>query len=315
MNAILKESIREFLKVESIKDKNVEYQIISEEDKGKYTQRLISYPGYGEDIIKAFMLIPKGAGPFPAVLVHHQNNGERFLGKSEVCGSVGDLYQAFGPSLANRGIIVLAPDSICFEERRNFYNYGAEPNEEMDWLQHYNEMCYRILKGETLIKKVLEDAAIGISLLRINSLVNNSRIGVLGHSYGGITVLFQGALDSRITFACSSGAVCSYKNKIMNGTGKEMATVIPGFINMFEIEDLVKCFAPKNLLIVSANEDKYSRDADKIFEVAKETYKEMDVEDRLEHKRYSGGHSLDEERFNYIVDWIISECHKRPDFA
>jgi dienelactone hydrolase len=44
-------------------------------------------------------------------------------------------------------------------------------------------------------------------------MVDKSRIGVLGHSYGGNTVLFQAAINEEIKFACSSSAACIYKNK------------------------------------------------------------------------------------------------------
>src|SRR5690554_618465 len=220
----LRKDIQSFLKV-NIVNSNISYDLFKEEDYGDYTQKLIIYPGSEDDQIKAYLLIPKGKGPFPGVLVHHQHNGERHLGKSEVCGLVGDRYQAFGPELVKKGIAVLAPDSICFEDRRS-NKKGVEPDDEFsDFLQHYNEMCYRILKGESLMKKVIEDATKGISLLRNLTNIDNNNIGILGHSYGGNTVLFQGALDERIKFACTSGAVCSYKNKINNKTGIEMAEV------------------------------------------------------------------------------------------
>ena len=120
--------------------------------------------------------------------------------------------------------------------------------------------------------------------------------------------MFQGALDERIKFTCSSGAVCSYKNKMKNGTGIEMAEVIPGFINNFEIEDLVKCFVKRDLLILSATEDKYSKDADEIYETAKNYFKQMGIEQSVVLKRFKGGHKLDEDRFKYIIDWVVSKA-------
>src|SRR5690554_4828841 len=103
----LRKDIQSFLKV-NIVNSNISYDLFKEEDYGDYTQKLIIYPGSEDDQIKAYLLIPKGKGPFPGVLVHHQHNGERHLGKSEVCGLVGDRYQAFGPELVKKGIAVLA---------------------------------------------------------------------------------------------------------------------------------------------------------------------------------------------------------------
>ena len=45
-----------------------------------------------------------------------------------------------------------------------------------------------------------------------------------GHSMGGNTVQFLSALDERISFACSSGSACSYKNRMANGVRSEEHT-------------------------------------------------------------------------------------------
>ncbi|MBI3258634.1 MAG: hypothetical protein HYZ54_04015, partial [Ignavibacteriae bacterium] len=63
---------------------NTQFITLSTEDKGDYDQLLIEYEGYEKDQIPAYFLIPKGEGPFPAVLIHHQHNSEWHLGKSEV---------------------------------------------------------------------------------------------------------------------------------------------------------------------------------------------------------------------------------------
>jgi dienelactone hydrolase len=274
-----------------------------------YIRSLIAYRGREGDSIPAYLLLPKGSGPFPAVLVNHQHNGERHLGKSEVCGLVGDPLQAFGPALAQRGIAVLAPDSICFEDRRRNQT-GIEPDEDADadWLQHYNEMSYRLVLGDTLMRKVLDDAALGISLLQAHPAINKEVVGVLGHSYGGNTVLFHAGLDTRLRFACASGAACTYQNKMRHETGIEMAQVIPGFAQRFDIPDLVRCVAPRRLLIVSATEDKFARDAEAIVASAQEFFAHLGAEHHLEHKRYDGGHALTQERFEAIVAWIEGCC-------
>lgn len=303
INDQLRLNINEFIKLNK-QNRAPDYKVIYQDELDEYTRLLINYVGSEDDTIPAFLLIPKGDGPFPAVLIHHQHNGERHLGKSEVCGLSGNPLQAFGTELVKKGFIVLAPDSICFEDRRNNKN-GITPDEE-DFLQHYNEMCYRILKGSSLMKKVLEDADIGFNILKNHQMVDKNRIGVLGHSYGGNTVLFQTAINEEIKFACSSGAACTYKNKIECATGIEMAEVIPGFIEKYDIFDLVKCIAPRPILIVSATNDKYSKDAEYIELQSKNAFEELGVAENLEHKKYNGGHALTKERFDYIIGWIVN---------
>lgn len=304
----LRGEIKNFLNFKSEKAK-VEFEIHAKHKKENYTRFLLSYTGDEGDKISAYLLVPNGEGPFPGALINHQHNSEWQLGKSEVCGLAGDSLNAFGSHLANKVVVVLAPDSICFEDRRRTKS-GLEKDENKDWLQHYNEMCYRLVKGDTLMRKVLSDASLGVSLLSSHPAVDSSRIGTLGHSYGGNIVLFLSALDERIKFACSSGAACSYQNKMSAGTGIEMAEVIPGFAEKFAISDLVKCIAPRNLLLVSATEDKYSKDANKVEEKGRKAYAALGEPDKLEHKRFKGSHQLTEKRFNYIVNWVANQCLK-----
>jgi dienelactone hydrolase len=277
--------------------------------KRAYTMSRIQFAGDEGDQIPAFLITPPGEGPFPAVLVHHQHHSQRHIGKSEVCGLAGDRWQAFGPALARRGVAVLAPDSICFEDRRRGVR-GTEPHAN-DVSQHYDEMCYRLLRGDTLMRKVLSDSAQAISLLREHPLIDPGRIGILGHSYGGNTVLFHAALDARIRFACASGAACSYQYKMAHQIGIEMAEVIPGFADRFDIHDLVGCMAPRPVLIVSATEDVFSQDADQIVQRAKAAYAATGREAQLEHVRYPGGHALDAERFERIVGWMTNATGDR----
>jgi dienelactone hydrolase len=299
----LRNQIREFLGFR-VSDSPLSFVTHEGVEEDQYRRLRISYTSEEGDLIPAFLLLPHGKGPFPAVLVHHQHHGQRHFGKSEVCGLVGDPLQAFGPTLARREMIVLAPDSICFEDRRR-NRTGTEPD-GADGEQHYNELCYRLLNGDTLMRKVLSDSAQGISLLGAHPQVDPERIGMMGHSYGGNTVLFHGALDERIRFACSSGAACSYHFKVTNQLGIEMAEVIPGFATRFDIADLVTCFAPRSILIVSATDDPLSQDAESIVISAKETCAAMGMVEHIEHHRYQGEHSLTQERFDDIVSWLVS---------
>ena len=283
---------------------SVEYRILEYVKEDGYTRQKIEYDSYG-DKVSAFLLLPETLGNNPAILINHQHNREHHLGKSEVCGVAGNPLQAFGPELAKRGFVVLAPDAICFEERRK------DPSVEgFDFWQHFDEMCYRILKGEYLIKKVLEDAMNGITLLSSLEFVNNTRIGTLGHSMGGNTVLFLSALDERIAFSCASGSACTYENRMKNNVGIEMSSVIPNFYDKYDIDDLVSCVAPRRLLIVSAEDDKYSKNADYIVEKASTVFSKYDAIQNLHHKRYPGGHALTEERFDFIVEWLETNGQK-----
>lgn len=52
--------------------------------------------------------------------------------------------------------------------------------------------------------------------------------------------LFHGALDERIKYICSSGALASFTRRLNNVTGIEMASIISGFIQKYEMIDVLK---------------------------------------------------------------------------
>ena len=295
--------LREFLNLSEFPS-HVDFEVLEEVRLDKFCQQLIKYRSLEGDWIFAYMLIPASSGPHPAIIVHHQHNGERHFGKSEVIGLAGNPLQAFGPSLAGIGYVVLAPDSICFEDRRSNKKGIEQDSEEADWLQHFNEMTYRLVNGDSLMRKVLDDAGVGVSLLTGLPFVVKNQIGVFGHSYGGNTALFQGATDDRIQFVCASGALCSYKHKIDAGTGLEMALVVPDIALHSDFDKILSVIAPREVLIVSAEEDKYSKDAVSICEAVKEKFTRTDGSCKLSHFRDRGGHAMTKQRFQTITDWV-----------
>jgi dienelactone hydrolase len=125
-----------------------------------------------EDVIPAYLAVPTGGGPFPAVVIFHQHAGQRHLGKSEVIGLIGDKFRAFGPPLAR-----VVSDSIAFEGRRPA-GEGTDPRDD-DWDQHYNELAYRLVVGETVMHKVLQDAMVAVSALSAREDVDSDRLGAL----------------------------------------------------------------------------------------------------------------------------------------
>ena len=83
-----------------------------------------------------------------------------------------------------------------------------------------------------------------------------------------------------------------------------MASEIPNFHGKYDIYDVVSCIAPRRLLIVSSDSDKYSKDAAYIVEKASSAYAKWSALGNLEQKQYQGSHAITEERFYDIIKWI-----------
>lgn len=262
--------------------------------------------------VPAYLLLPDGDDVVPGVVVHHQHAGQRHLGKSEVCGLAGDPWQAFGPALARNGVAVLAPDSICFEDRRPHLT-GIKADEEADFLYHFNEMAHRLVRGELLVSEVIMDGLAATAVLSSHPRVDAERVGIAGHSYGGNTVILQVPLDRRVAFACASGAACSYSRKFAEGTGLEFSLVIPRFTDVGDVGDVLRLAAPRRFLIASADGDKYAADAHELVEAAGSAWEQGETQ--LEHQSSGQGHALDQQRFEQIVQWITETAHARVVLA
>lgn len=263
-----------------------------------YTRERIEYRGLEGDPIPAFLFMPTGRAPKGGVVVFHQHNGEFHFGKSEVAGLVGDPFMAFGPALARRGLAVLAPDALTFEDRRAGVR-GVQPD-TYDWRQHYNAMSYRLLDGDTLMRKGLDDAQRAIGVLIDASGVDPSRVGVAGHSFGGTTAMYHAAVDPRCRFAAISGAVGSFDSRRRADTGILLFETVPGLATWLDTHDVLAAIAPRPTLVVSGTQDKYSRDADEV--VARVPG------DFITALRVDGGHALEQVRFDAIVEWIVGQA-------
>lgn len=245
-------------------------------DCGPYIREKITYEVEPGDTVSAYVCVPKDlTSPAPAVFCHHQHHGEFDIGKSEVVGLMGDPDQAYASELAERGYITFAPDAIAFEER----NWASPGSSE------YHELATRLVRGQTLMAKVLYDAMQGINYLTSRSDVDNDRIGFIGHSYGGRMALWLPAFDARIKSSVSNCGCVSYEDSVGRDAGIQMEFCIPGFMQQHDVKDVVSLFKDCALLISATSDDKWSRGAESLYNAVRPV-----LGNTVELKTYSGKH-------------------------
>lgn len=283
----IKQMLGPFPKAADLNSKTIE-----KVDCGSYFREKVSYEVEPGERVFAYVCIPKNiTSPTPAIFCHHQHNGEFDIGKSEVVGLMGNHDQAYASELAERGYITFAPDAIAFEERN-----WASPNSS-----EYYELATRLVKGETLMAKVLQDAIQGLNYLLERPEVDQERIGFIGHSYGGRMALWLPAFDSRIKTAVSHCGCVSYEDSLVREVGIQMEFCIPGFIVTHDVKDVVKNFKDCSLLISATTDDKWSRGADKLYDAVKDS-----LGDKVKLKTYPGKHSFTAEMREYAYKFIES---------
>lgn len=270
-----------------------ETAVIEEIDCGAYRRQLIEYTVEPEDRIRAFLCIPHNiVSPTPAVFCFHQHAGNRLLGKSEVVGLAGDSDQAYASELAQRGYITLAPDAICFEDR-------CQDKESPDY-SHLHELHKRLIRGQTLLGKVLHDVSAGIDLLIDLPDVDPERIGFIGHSYGGRTALFAPVFDRRIKASVCNCGSTNYRDM----QGIQFDFIVPGFLQYGDIEDVVRLIEPTNLLILGGDQDHWSIGIEEMAAYAQPAFQQG----VLDWEVYPGGHQftpeMRERAFRFLEDHL-----------
>jgi dienelactone hydrolase len=123
-----------------------------------FTERDVTV-GEGEWKLPGTLTVPKGAGPFPAVVLVHgsgPNDRDETVGGSKV-------FKDLAEGLASRGIVVLR-----YEKRTRQYGPRVAA------IKHY-----------TVAEETVDDAAKAAALLRTQKEVDPNKVFVLGHSLGG----------------------------------------------------------------------------------------------------------------------------------
>lgn len=161
--------------------------------------------GIGGEMVDAFMLVPDGDGPFPAVLVPYYD-AQTGIGK-------GVELRDFGWQLAKRGFVTLSigkPNSgVNFDNPRDAGHRG----------QYFGSEG-KVVKTQPLSALAFA-AANAHTFLASRPEVYADRIGIVGHSFGGKWSLFASCLYEK--FACAAwsdaGIVFDERNRRKENPG------------------------------------------------------------------------------------------------
>ena len=274
-----------------------EGKVIETQEFENYVQQKVSYLVESNERINAYICIPKYINSkMPAIICHHQHSSKYNQAKSEMVGLIGDPDLAYAKELACAGFITLSADSIAFEDR----NW----NNESWWGTEYYELVTRIIKGRTLIEKVLSDISAGINYLASRSEVNIDKIGFIGHSYGGRMAVWSPVYDRRIKVSVSNCFCKNIKNSIPKDkkTRIPMEYCVPNILKYGDVEDVVRLINPCHLYLSATKDDKWSKDAELIYNYAKDSF----IDSEIKLKIWPGDHAftkeMREEAYAFLKD-------------
>lgn len=272
-----------------------ELSVLGEEKRDGYTARKIEFALSKYYKVRAYMLIPDGKGPFPAINLLHDHGAHLFIGKEKMIRPFDEdsvvikdaddwqwrVYagQYMGDYLARHGYVVFSADAPMWGERgraegvdRNLYDIIAG-----------NMMMY----GRDLSAFMTYDDIAATDMLATFPEVDAERIGCAGCSMGAYRAWMLSALSDKIKIGA---AVCwmvttdvqmtwRYGRKENGG----FANCIPGLRQYLDYPHIASLACPKPMIFINGSQDKLFPvpGVEKAFNIMRDVWKSQNADDRL----------------------------------
>ena len=282
-----------------------EAKVLYEEQRDGYKARKIEIRLSRYYTVPAYVLIPDGKGPFPAVNCLHDHGAHLFIGKEKMIRPLacedstvirdaddwlkGYEGQFFGDYLAKNGYVVFSADAPMWGERGQMEG----PRRDRYDMIAGNMMMY----GIDLSAWMTYDDIAGTDFLASMPEVDARRIGCTGWSMGGYRAWMLSALSDRIkvgTAVCwmvTTDEQMSFKYDRTENGG--FANCFPGLRRWLDYPHVASIACPKPMLFINGSQDKlFPVDgAEKAFRTMHETWKSQSAGNKLETELWDMPHS------------------------
>ena len=283
-----------------------EEKVIFEEQREGYKARKIEIRLSRYYTVTAYVLIPDGKGPFPAINALHDHGAHLFIGKEKMIRPLAcedsavikdaddwaaQLYegQFVGDYLAQHGYVVFSADAPMWGERGQ--KEGAR-RDRYDMIAG-NMMMY----GIDLSAYMTYDDIAGTEFLASMPEVDAARIGCMGCSMGAYRAWMLSALSDRIK---AGAAICwmvtTDEQMSFNYSRTEnggFANCFPGLRRWLDYPHVASMACPKAMLFINGSQDKLFPvpGVEKAFKTMHDTWKSQNADDKLETEIWDIPHS------------------------
>lgn len=285
--------------------KSWQMEVTSEEQRDGYTAKRIALNINAYSRITAYLLVPDGKGPFPAINMLHDHGGHLYIGKEKMVrpfdvdtAVVNDadrwaekLYdgQYTGDYFARNGYVVFSMDAPMWGER------GREEGVDRS---KYDIICGNMMMlGRDMSAFMTYDDIASMEFMATLPMVDSERMGCMGCSMGGYRAWMLAALSDRIK---AGAAVCwmtttdvqmSVKDKKREYGG--FANCIPGLRQYLDYPHIASLACPKAMLFVNGTKDHLFpiRGTNAAFQTMHEVWDSQKASGKLETELFEVPHS------------------------
>lgn len=242
-------------------------KVIAEEQREGYKAFKIEFNVNAYSRIRAYVLVPDGKGPFPAVNLLHDHGGHLFIGKEKMIRPIGEnqevtddaqqwaerLYdgQFMGDYLAANGYVVFSTDAPMWGER------GRE--EGVDRSKYDIIAGNMMMLGRDLSAFMTYDDITGTDFMATLPYVDPQRIGCTGCSMGAYRAWMLSALSDRIKVGAS---ICWMTTTMVQMSTKDkkreyggFANCIPALRQYLDYPHIASLACPKPMLFINGSQD------------------------------------------------------------
>ncbi|QDT48616.1 Dienelactone hydrolase family protein [Symmachiella dynata] len=269
-----------------------------------FTIQSVFYDSQPGDQVPAFLLIPDQTNadhPAPAVAVWHQHAGQYHLGKSEPAGLAGNPMHHTGASLARAGYVVLCPDALCFEERRDPTGKLKDGQfERFEFLRY-------VVDGKCMAWKNILDMKRAIDFLVSRPEVNPDKIGCYGHSMGSTHTWLVGPWEERIKCLVANCCLPTYAGIHREHMLHCFPNFVPGIHQYGDTPDIAALIAPRPLHMNFGEHDSGSPidEVRRGIQTITTAYQGMHAQEKFSYYIEEGsGHVLSEEMWARTKAWF-----------
>lgn len=291
-------------------------RVIGEVDRGSYMGRQLVFNLTAESRVAALELVPKGKGPFPAVLLLHDHGARFDIGKEKMiepwedetrlqaAKMWSDKYfsgRFVGDQLAARGYLVLAIDAFGWGDR-GVMTYEAQQA----------VACNLMNLGSSLAGLMAGEDMRAASFLASLPEVDKSRVAALGFSMGGYRAWQVAALSDFIQAAVAVCWMGTVKGLMVPGNNQlrgqsAFCLLHPGLINYLDYPDVASIAAPKPMLFFNGGKDQLFpvESVDTAFQKMRTVWNAQCAGDKLETKIWPElGHVFVQEQQDEAFKWL-----------
>lgn len=299
------------------------YRTLATEHREGYTAHKILFEVSEGNQVVAYLLVPDGEGPFPALLALHDHGAKFSIGKEKMVRPIEESEEVVreaeewshkcydgvftGDLLAQQGYVVLATDALLWGNRGE----GKEGRKTTyDTQQALASNCLKL--GTTLVGIITWDDIRSVEFLASQEFVDSERIGVYGHSMGGHRAWMVAALSERvrataaICWMATAEALLREGNNELKG-GSAFTMQIPLVSRWMDNPDIASLICPREALFINGSEDKlFPAGVEEAFEKMRSVWQSRGAGEALRCHIYPSPHYFGKEMQLAVAEFFDS---------